>query len=173
VTALATRDGRKRTGHGITSFTRLSSVVCRPSFVCIALALAAGILFAADGTSARPAGAMAARGPVFGLHAGIAAHRPFRAAQLNRGPARLGWQLHRWHRHRLGGRNRGDASAIYGGSAASYYPSDVTGTLPEGPAVYAPPVIPPPPSERIGCFAKGYDVPAEFGGVARVVVTRC
>ena len=137
-----------------------------------ALALAAGLLFVPAGTFARPAGGLAARGPVFGLHPGPAAHRALRPAHLNRAPARLGWQLHRWHRHHMGGRNRGEVSSIYGGSAASY-PSDVTGTIPEGPAVYPPPLIPSPPPERIGCYSRGYDVPGELGGVAKVVVTRC
>jgi len=140
--------------------------------ITAALALAAGILFVPGGTLARPAGGSAVRGPVFGLHPSIAAHRPFRPAHIHRGPARFGWQLHRWHQHRFGGHNRGDVSAVYGGSVAPY-PSDVTGTLPEGPAVYAPPIIPPPPSERIGCFSRGYEVPGELGGVAHVVVTRC
>jgi hypothetical protein len=139
--------------------------------ITAALALAAGILSVPGGTFARGAGGFAAHGPVFGFHPRVGGHRPFRPA-LHHAPARFGWQLRRWHQHRFGGRNRGDASAIYGGSAGSY-PSDVTGTVPEGPAVYAPPLVPLPPAERIGCVSRGYDVPGESGGVAHIVVIRC
>ena len=48
---------------------------------------------------------------------------------------------------------------------------DVTGTLSPPPAVFGPPAGPPP--ERVGCFSRGYEVPGESGGVARVTVTRC
>src|ERR1700738_222535 len=144
--------------------------------IIAALALAAGILFVPGGTFARGAGGFAAPGPVFGFHPRVGGHRPFRPA-LHHAPARFGWQLRRWHQHRLGGRhprrggagfggrNRGDASAIYGGSAGSY-PSDVTGTVPEGPAVYAPPLVPLPPAERIGCVSRRYDAPGVAGGRA-------
>jgi hypothetical protein len=134
-----------------------------------ALALAV-ILFVPAGTFARGAGGFAAHGPVFGFHPRVV-HRPFRAAHVNRAPARLGWQLRR--SERFGGRNRDGVGAFYGGSAGAY-PGDVTGSLSEAPAVYAPPLIPPaPPAEHIGCLARGYDVPAELGGVAKVVVIRC
>jgi hypothetical protein len=139
--------------------------------ITAALALAAGILSVPGGAFARGAGGLAAHGPVFGFHPRVAGHRPFRPF-LRRVPARFGWQLHRWHQHRFGGRNRGDASAAYGGSAGNY-PSDVTGSVPEAPGFYGPPLVPPAPTERVGCFAKGYDVPGESGGIVRVVVTRC
>jgi hypothetical protein len=129
-----------------------------------ALALAA-ILFVPAGTSARGAGGLAARGPVFGFHPRVV-HRPFRPAHVNRAFARFGWQLRRNQR------NRDGVGAVYGGSAGSY-PSDVTGTVPEAPAVYAPPLIPPAPAEHVGCFSRGYDVPAELGGTAHVTVIRC
>jgi len=136
-----------------------------------ALALAA-ILFVPAGTFARGTGGLAARGPVFGFHPRVV-HRPFRPAHVNRAFARLGWQLRR--NQRIGGRNRDGVGAAYGGWGTSYpsYPSDVTGTVPDAPAVYAPPLIPPAPSERTGCFSRGYDVPAERGGGAHVVVIRC
>ena len=141
-----------------------------------ALALAAGILSVPGGTFARGAGGFAAHGPVFGFHPRVGGHRPFRPALVHRVPARFGWQL-RWWNHRVGGRNRDGANVtypLYGGSTAPYYPSDVTGSLREtGPAVYAPPVIPPAPAEHIGCLSRGYDVPSEGGGVAHLVVTRC
>jgi len=129
-----------------------------------ALALAA-ILFVPAGTFARGAGGLAAHGPVFGFHPRVV-HRPFRPAHVNRAFARFGWQLRRNQR------NRDGVGAAYGGWGTSY-PNDVTGTVPEAPAVYAPPLIPPAPSERIGCFSRGYDVPAERGGGAHVVVIRC
>ena len=137
-----------------------------------ALALAA-ILFVPADTIARGAGGFAARGPVFGFHPRVV-HRPFRPAHVNRAFARLGWQLRR--NQGIGGRNRDGVGAAYGGGwGNSYpsYPSDVTGTVPDAPAVYAPPLIPPAPSERIGCSSRGYDVPAERGGGAHVVVIRC
>lgn len=136
-----------------------------------AVAMLAAAVLVPPTAFARGAGGTAAHGPVFGFHPRVGGHRPFRPA-LRHVPARFGWQLRRWHQHRFGGRNRGDASAIYGGSAGSY-PSDVTGTVPEGPAFYPPPLIPPPPAERVGCLSRGYDVPGESGGVARVVVIRC
>jgi len=135
-----------------------------------ALALAAGILSVPGGTFARGAGRVAAHGPVFGFHPRIAVHRPFRAALSHRAPARFGLHLRRDHR---GGRNGDGTGAVYGGSAAPYYSGDVTGSVPEGPAVYPPPLIPSPPAEHIGCLSRGYDVLSESGGVAKVMVTRC
>jgi hypothetical protein len=141
-------------------------------FIAAALALAAGILLLPAGTFARGARgfAAAAHGPVFGLRG----PRLFRPALVHRTPARFGWQLHRWHQHRFGGRNRDGAGAIYGGSTAPYYSGDLTGTVPEtGPALYAPPAIPSPPAEHLGCLSRGYDIPSESGGVVKVTVTRC
>jgi hypothetical protein len=134
-----------------------------------ALALAA-ILFVPAGTFARGAGGFAARGPVFDFHPRVV-HRPFRPAHINRAFARLGWQLRR--NRNIGGRNRDGAGTAYGGGWGGSYPSDVTGTVPEAPAVYPPPLIPPAPAERTGCLSHGYDVPAEAGGVTRVTVIRC
>ena len=132
-----------------------------------ALLLAAGILSVPSGTFARGGGA--AHGPAFGFHPRIVIHRPLRPAFVHHAPARLGFRL-RWFNHR----NRTDASAAYPayGSSGAAYPSDVTGTVP-GPGVFVPPVIPPAPAEHIGCLSRGYDVPGENGGVAKVVVTRC
>ena len=137
-----------------------------------ALALAAGVLCLPGGTSARAAGRVAAHGPVFGFHPRVVPPRPFRAAFSHRAPARFGWHLRR--NHHVGGRNRDGTGAIYGGSVTPYYSGDITGTVPEtGPAVYPPPLIPSPPAERIGCLSRGYEVPAELGGVTKVTVTRC
>jgi hypothetical protein len=142
--------------------------------ITAALALATGVLFVPGGTFARGAGGTA-RGPVFGFQARIAAHRPFQPARVHRVPARLGWQLHWWnHRHR--DRAGAGAGAIYpaldGGTTAP--DSDVTGSLPvPGPSVFVPRVAPSEPPERVGCFARGYDVPRERGGVAHVTVIRC
>jgi hypothetical protein len=139
-------------------------------FIAAALALAAGILLLPAGTFARGARgfAAAAHGPVFGWHG----PRLFRPALSHRAPARLGWHLRR--NQRVGGRNRDGTGAIYGGSATPYYSGDLTGSVPEsGPALYPPPLIPPAPAEHAGCFARGYDVPSESGGIAKVMVTRC
>jgi hypothetical protein len=142
-----------------------------------ALALAAGILSVPGDTFARGGGGFGgARGPVFGFHPRIAGHRPFRPVLVHRGPARLGWQL-RWWNHRFAARHRAGKSAIYpalGGGLGAPDPNDVTGTVAvPGPAVFAPPIVAPAPPERVGCFSRGYDVPGESGGVARIVVTRC
>jgi hypothetical protein len=117
-------------------------------------------------------------GPVFGFaHAPIVAHRPFRPAVAHHVPGRFahGWRLHRFARHRGSDRNgiadAGYAAGTYPGS--TYNPGDFTGTVAPPPAVFVPPLIPPPPAERVGCLSRGYDVPGESGGVVRVVVTRC
>jgi hypothetical protein len=114
-------------------------------------------------------------GPMFGFHRPpVVAHHPFRPAGLHRFPGRFvgWWRLHRFA-HRRGANWNGIADAGY---AAGYYPSstydpgDTTGTL-APPAVYAPPAA--PAADRPGCFSRGYEVPAEGGGAARVTVTRC
>jgi hypothetical protein len=136
-----------------------------------ALALAA-FLFVPDATFARGGGGVAARGPVFGLHGRAAVHRPFRPALAHRAALRFGWQLRWWNRF---GRHRAGTGAFYPAYDAGVtapYPADVTGTVP-GPGVFLPPYVPPAPSERVGCLAHGYDVPAEVGGIAKVVVIRC
>jgi len=135
-----------------------------------AVAMLAAAVLVPPTALARGAGGAAAHGPVFGFHPRIAVHRPFQPALSHRAPARFGLHLRRDHR---GGRNGDGTGAIYGGSAAPYYPGDVTGSVPEGPAVYPPPLIPSPPAEHVGCLSRGYDVPSESGGVAKVMVTRC
>ena len=117
-------------------------------------------------------------GPVFGFHhAPIVAHRPFRPAGVHRFPGHFAewWRLHRFGRNR-GDNGNGIADAGYAGG---YYPAssyggygsgDTTGTIAPG-AVWAPPSA--PPAEHVGCFSRGYEVPAEHGGVAQVRVTRC
>jgi hypothetical protein len=147
------------------TFSRATAVLLAAAVVVPAAALARGGGFAHGG-----------HGPVFGLHHPIVAHRPFRpGVQHFRAHFAAWWRLHRFARHRGGNRNGiADAGYYSGGSygpGGSYDPGDLTGTLAPPPAVFAPPAA--PPSERIGCFARGYDVPAESGGVTRVTVTRC
>ena len=129
------------------------------------LALAAGILLVPDATLARGAG-FARHGPVFGFHP--RAGHPFRPAAVGRAPVRLGWQL-RWWRAR-----HGAGAVVYpAGDGVAPPDADVTGSVPvPGPAVFLPPLVPPPPAER-GCFARGYEVPGEAGGGAYVTVIRC
>jgi hypothetical protein len=130
------------------------------------IAALAAILFVPDGTFAR-GGGFAARGPVFGFHPRIVGQRPFRPI-VHPVPSRFGWQL-RWRKERA--RHRAGAGAILdGGLPASN--GDVTGTA-TVPTVFVPPAVPPAPPERIGCYARGYEVPGESGGVVRVTVTRC
>jgi hypothetical protein len=139
-----------------------------------AAAVLAGALFVPAGSFARgPGGFGAAHGPVFGLHAaGLAGHRAFRPA-LARHAAPLRW----WRLHRFAARNRGTGALwplAADGAYAPYDANDVTAAIPvPGPAgVLAPPPAPYPP-EHIGCLARGYEVPAEIGGIVKVVVTRC
>lgn len=132
-----------------------------------AIAVLAGMLLLPGGTFARGAGGFAAgHGPVFGVHP-HGGHPPFRLARRHPSP----FGLHLWNRH-LGHRGIG---AIYPGADSGTVaadPNDVTGTLPPpGPGFFAPPAA--PPAEHIGCLSRGYDVPGESGGAARVVVTRC
>jgi len=117
-------------------------------------------------------------GPVFGFHhAPVVAHRPFRPAGVHHFRGRFAgwWRVNRFARNR-GNNGNGAADAGYGGG---YYPAsgyagygsgDTTGTIAPG-AVWTSPSA--PPAERIGCAARGYDVPGESGGVVRVTVTRC
>ncbi len=145
-----------------------------------ALGFAAGILLMPAGTFARGAGGFAggAHGPVFGFpHARGGVHRPLAPALAHRVPARLGFRLNWWRLHRFA-RHRSDAGALYyplgsdGGYAAPGDPNDVTGAFAPGPALLPlPPAAYPP--EHVGCLSRGYDVPGESGGVARVTVTRC
>ena len=134
-----------------------------------ALALAA-VLFVPGTPAARGARGFAGHGPVFGFHPQAGGHRPFRPALAQRA-ARFGWQL-RWWKQRA--RDRAGAGAVYPAAdgGVPYYPGDVTGGVP-GPAVFVPPVLPSAPPERVGCFARGYDVPGETGGAAHVTVIRC
>jgi len=152
----------------------------KASSLAAALALTAGILLAPAGTFARGGGhAAPARGPVFGFpRVHIAPHRRIAPEHVQHAPARLGWKLGWLNRHRFAGRNGTDVSAAYpyaagSGYGASYDPN-VTGTI------AAPPpdmLLPPRPAleapEHIGCISRGYEVPSEYGGVARVTVTRC
>ena len=114
-------------------------------------------------------------GPVFGFHhAPVVAHRPFRPAGIHRFPGHFAgwWRLHRFARQRANNAN-GIADAGYGAGyypTGSYAPGDVTGTLAPPPAVFAPPGS---ATEHVGCVARGYEVPGENGGIARVTVTRC
>jgi hypothetical protein len=150
----------------------------RKAFLTAALALAAGIVLVPAGTLARGGGGFhgAGHGPVFGFpRVHVAPHGPIAPRLVRRAPARFGFRLGWWNRH--GARNGADASAIYpsagGGYGAPYYPNDVTGT------VAAPPpdmLLPRPASyapDHVGCVARGYDVPSESGGLAKVRVTRC
>jgi hypothetical protein len=139
-----------------------------------AVAVLAGVLFLPAGSFARGAGGFgAAHGPVFGLrNAGIAAHRAFRPA-LARHAAPQRW----WRLHRFAARNRRTGALWPLAADAAYAPydaNDLTAAIPvPGPAgVLAPPPAPYPP-EHVGCFARGYDVPGESGGLVKVVVTRC
>jgi len=139
----------------------------------------AGAMLIPAAALARGGFAHGGHGPVFGLHRPpIVAHRPFGPAGVQHLHGRFAgwWRLHRFARHR-GDNGNGNTSGIadtgYAGGSypgSAYYPGDVTGTLPP-PAVFAPPGA--PPSEHIGCLSRGYEVPGESGGVARVTVTRC
>jgi hypothetical protein len=138
------------------------------------VAMLAAAVLAPPAALARGGFAHAGHGPVFGLHhAPIVAHRPFRPVFAHRFPARFahGWRLHRFARHRADW----GATGAYAGDAGYpvTYPSDVTGTVavPDA-AGFAPPAAAPAP-ERVGCLARGYEVPSESGGSARVTVTRC
>jgi len=143
------------------TYSRVTAVVLAGALLVPAAALARGGGFAQFG-----------HGPVFGLHrAPVVAHRPFRPG-VHRFSTRFPgwWRLHRFARHRGDNLN---GMVIGGGSypTGTYDPGDVTGTLAPPPAVFAPAGAPPP--EHVGCFARGYEVPAETGGIARVTVTRC
>jgi hypothetical protein len=135
------------------------------------VALLAAAVLAPAAALARGGFAHGGHGPVFGLHhAPIVAHRPFRPVFAHRFPARFahGWRLHRFaRRHDADGGAFGPYAGDVGYPVTD--PTDVTGTI----AVPAPTQFAPPAPERVGCFARGYDVPGESGGIARVTVTRC
>ena len=140
-----------------------------------AMVILAGAVLVPAAALARGGGfAHGGHGPVFGFrHAPVIAHRPLRPAGVRHFSGRFAgwWRLHRFA-HQRGNNANGIADAGYGGSYypnSSYGSGDVTGTLAPPPAVFAPPA----PSERIGCFSRGYEVPGEGGGVAKVTVTRC
>lgn len=139
--------------------------------ITAALALAAGILSVPSTTVARGGGGFGAHGPVFGFHPRFAGHRPFRPAFAHRA-ARFGWHLRRSNRGQRDGAGTGAGYPAYDAGVSAPYTGDVTGGLP-GPGVFVPPVVAPAPPEHIGCLARGYEVPAEVGGVARVTVIRC
>jgi hypothetical protein len=146
----------------------------RKAFSIVAALACAAVLFVPVGSFARGGGGFAARGPVFGFHPRVAAHRAFRHAHVHRVPARFGWQLRWWNARHRDGAGAGAIYPGYGRGTGLSDPGDVTGGIGPGPAVFVPPPVPPAPSERIGCFSRGYDVPAESrGGVAHVVVIRC
>jgi hypothetical protein len=137
-----------------------------------ALAVLGGAVFIpADALARRGGGVGAAHGPVFGLpHAHIGAHRPFRPAFARGAHPLRGWSL-----HRFGARNRGADGVWSAGStgyAPLYDPNDVTASVPMPGPFLAPRPLPYPP-DHVGCLSRGYDVPAESGGVAKIVVTRC
>ncbi|MBV8755414.1 MAG: hypothetical protein JO328_21380 [Hyphomicrobiales bacterium] len=140
-----------------------------------AIVILAGAALVPAAALARGGFAHGGHGPVFGFHhPPLVAHRPFRVPGVKHVPARFAgwWRLHRFA-HRRGNNGNGIADAGYGGGyypSSAYAPGDATGTLAPPPAVLAPPSA---PSERIGCFARGYEVPGESGGVVRVTVTRC
>jgi hypothetical protein len=136
-----------------------------------AIAVVAGMLLLPGGTLARGGGGFAAggHGPVFGFHPRVG-HRPFRI--VRRHHPLFAW--HPWNRHRFAARYGLGASAIYPAADADYGATgnDLTGTVVvPGPGAFGPPGA--PPSERAGCFSRGYEVPGESGGIARVTVTRC
>lgn len=137
-----------------------------------AVATLAGAVLVPAAALARGGGfAHFGHGPMFGLHRPLGlAHRPFRPA-VQRFPARFAgwWRLHRLARHR-GDNSNGIATGDGYYPAGTYAPGDVTGALAPPPALLAPSG---PASERAGCFSRGYEVPGESGGVARVTVTRC
>jgi hypothetical protein len=147
------------------TFSRATAVLLAGAMLVPTAALGRGGGFAHGG-----------HGPIFGFHRPLGiAHRPFRPAHVQHFPARFAnwWRLHRFT-HRRGDNFNGIADAGYNAGyypSSSYDPGDLTGALAPPPAVFAPPGAPPP--EHIGCLARGYDVPAESGGVARVTVTRC
>jgi hypothetical protein len=142
-----------------------------------AAVLLAGALLVPAAALARGGGfSHGGHGPVFGLHhRPIVAHRPFRPGlQHSSLHFAAWWRLHRFARHRGDNLNGTGYGYGYGdGSypASAYDPGDVTGTLAPPPAVFAPPGG--TSAERVGCFSRGYEVPGESGGVARVTVTRC
>jgi hypothetical protein len=124
----------------------------------------------------------AVHGPVFGFPRARIAHPALAHGFARRWPARIAAGFHQWNFHRFalrhgnGGGNAWGAAAPFAGDAGAYaVPADVTGTLggPGPTAVFAPPAPASYPPEHVGCQARGYDVPAESGGVAKVVVTRC
>lgn len=151
-------------------FSRATAAMLAGAMLVPAAALARGGGFAHGG-----------HGPMFGFHRPpMVAHRPFRPPGVQHFHGRFAgwWRLHRFARHRGNNGNNGNNNGNGVGDAgygAGYYPGssygsgDVTGTL-APPVVFAPPVA---PSERTGCSARGYDVPAESGGVVKVTVTRC
>ena len=142
------------------------------SRAAVAVMLTGAILVPAAAL-ARGGFAVGGHGPSFGLHhPPIVAHRPFRppGVQALRGRFASAWRLHRFaHRRGDNSNGVGYGDGYYPGS--TYDPGDLTGTLAPPPAVFAPPGAPPP--EHVGCFSRGYEVPGENGGVARVTVTRC
>ena len=143
------------------AYSRAAAVVLAGAVLVPAAPLARGGGFAHGG-----------HGPVFGFHhPPVVAHRPFRPPGMHHFPGRFAgwWRLHRFTRHR-GDIWNGIAAGDGYYPASTYAPGDVTGTLAPPPAVFAPPGAPP---QRVGCFSRGYEVPGESGGVARVTVTRC
>jgi hypothetical protein len=140
-----------------------------------AAAMLAGAVLVPAAAHARGGFAHGGHGPIFGFHhTPVVAHRPFRPAGFHRFPGRfVGW----WRLNRFANRQNGNWNGVAdAGYGAGYYPTgtydpgDTTGTL-APPAVFAPPAAPSP--ERVGCVSRGYEVPAERGGAARVTVTRC
>jgi hypothetical protein len=152
-----------------------------------AIAAAAGLLLVPAAALARGGGfggggfRGAVHGPVFGFPRARVAQPTLAHGFARRWPARIAFGFHQWNFHRFAFRhgngtgNAWSAVAPFAGDAGAYaVPGDVTGTLGgPAPAVFAPAGPSPYPPEHIGCQARGYDVPAESGGVAKVVVTRC
>jgi hypothetical protein len=151
-----------------------------------AIAALAGLLLVPAAALARGGGfggggfRGAVHGPVFGFPRARIAHPILAHGFARRWPARIAAGFHQWNfhafRHANGAANGWGAAAPFAGDAGAYaVPADVTGTLggPGPAAVFAPPGPSPYPPEHLGCQARGYDVPAESGGVVKVVVTRC
>jgi hypothetical protein len=150
-----------------------------------AVAAVAGLLLVPAVALARGGGGFggggfrgAVHGPVFGFPHARIAHPTLAHGFARRWPARIAFRLHQWNFHRFAFRNgagwNAGAYPLAGDAAVYADPNDVTGTVAgPAPAIFAPPVPPSYPPEHLGCQSRGYDVPGESGGVAKVMVTRC
>jgi hypothetical protein len=147
----------------------------RFSHTAVVVMLAGAVLVPAAALARGGGFAHGGHGPVFGLHrAPVVTHRPFRPVFAPRFPGRFAhaWRLHRFG-HRRDGNGNGIADAGYAGGyypGSAYAPGDVTGTIAPDTAWRLPAA---PSADHVGCSSRGYEVPGESGGVARVTVTRC